>query len=1194
MHLTSLEMQGFKSFPERTIIEFHEGITAIVGPNGSGKSNVTDAIRWVLGEQSAKSLRGDKMEDIVFSGTANRRAMGFAEVAINLDNSDNTLPVEYNHVRIVRRYYRSGESEYMINQTPCRLKDITALLMDTGIGRDGYSLVSQGKVDEILSSKSEDRRRIFDEASGIVKYKTRKSETERKLAKTDANLIRINDIIGELSTRIEPLKGQSEKARAYLEISAEIKKLDIALLLHQLSIKEQEAEKLEESKQQLAADLADAEANILKIRQRNEGIGQIIKEKEAHIEKLRTEHGDKLDQQSLLINNIGLLKEQNKHLEKEKNEAVAELERLDRSQELLAAEKETREHKRSVLERQKEAFSSQLSEVESQYDAILTKMDEQAREQELRRQTLAETREKIFAADTAIARLESEAELLKRQIDGLDSQQTKLTQEIAALSQEKENRQKDLAADLEKINLIESENKNNVQLLQTKKDQLASLKEKKQESDQSIRDLEYQQSTMQKLEDSLEGYQIPVKRIMQKVQNDPAFAPEVKGPLASLLEVEQEYATAIEIALGASANHIVTATEDSAKNLIEWLKNSKNGRATFLPIDTIKARKLDRQTLDIAAEHRGYLGVAAEIVKCSAEIKGIIGNILGKTLVVEDLPQALSLAKKLQHSSRIVTLSGEIINPGGSITGGSINSNSAGIIGRSGRITELGLEIEKLKSKNSDLTEKITSAQEELRKAEELNEELLQKLQEIEAESSSKKIQTENTERGIEKLESEIRQNQERLVSLETEREKNISALQTKQTEKSAAEESLVRLSGEIDQESSQREVDRSKRNSLRERVTDLKVSLGSIEQSLSGILDFVSHLAEQSAADTARRSQLEKTISDSEKAQTDNNAKLLRLESDIEASRREVSDLIGEVTENNKEKELLEAERQRLFQNLEAQAESMAAVKGELGKTEEAHLRLQQNNDLLRNRLWEDYELTYATADDWRQEITSPNKSQRELNQLKTKIRDLGPVNVDAITEYESVIDRYSFMERQRDDIERSRSELSDLIRDLDKEMEKQFNLYFADISLNFDTVFRELFGGGYAELLLEDPDDILCTDIIIKAQPPGKRLQNLNLLSGGERSLTAIALLFAIFKLKPAPFCVFDEVESTLDDANVLRFTDYIARYADETQFILVTHRKGTMEAAARLYGVTMQERGVSSIYSMKLSDYSQEIHQ
>ncbi|HHU07133.1 MAG TPA: chromosome segregation protein SMC [Clostridiaceae bacterium] len=1189
MHLTSLEMQGFKSFPERTVIEFHEGITAIVGPNGSGKSNVTDAIRWVLGEQSAKSLRGDKMEDIVFNGTANRRAMGFAEVAINFDNSDNVLPVEYNHVRIVRRYYRSGESEYMINQTPCRLKDITNLLMDTGIGRDGYSLVSQGKVDEILSSKSEDRRRIFDEASGIVKYKTRKLETERKLSRTDANLIRINDIIGELSTRIDPLKEQADKARTYLEISAELKKLDIALLLHQLTAREEEAAKLEELKQQLAADLSDVEANILTIRQRNEGIGQSIKEKEACIEKLRADHGEKLDRQSLLTNNIGLLREQNKHLEKEKSEAVAEQERLARSRELLETEKETREHKRKVLERQREAFSTQLLEVEAEYQAILAKMDEQARDQEIRRQVLAETREKIFAADTAKVKLESEAELHKRQVEDIGSHKTELAAELTAHYQERDARKRELEADLAKTTQIEEENNNNMRLLQEKNDRLMLLRDEKQKCDQNIRDLEYQQSTLMKLEESLEGYHAPVKKIMQKVQSDPGFAPDVKGPLASLIEVEQAYATAIEIALGASANHIVTATEDSAKNLIAWLKDTKNGRATFLPVETIKSRQFDKQTLESAAGHPGCLGVAADLVTSSAEIDEIIGNILGKTFVVKDLTQALSLADKLRHSCRIVTLEGEIINPGGSITGGSINRSSTGIIGRSGRITELGRDIKKLQNQNSDLSDQITIAQKELNSAEELNKELLQKLQEIEAESKSITLQIENIEQRIEKLESEKQQQEKRQADLETAMEKILLDLQTRQTEISENENRLGILSSEIEQESSQREADRAKRNSLRERVTDLKVSLGSIEQTLSGILDFVSHLAEQSAADSVRHGQLDDIISDSTKAQAENSVKLLKYESDIEKIHNEISGLTGDVTDHNKEKELLESERQRLFQNLEAQAESMAAVKGELGKAEEAFLRLQQNNDLLRNRLWEDYELTFATADDWRQEMTSVHKSQRELNQLKVKIKDLGSVNIDAINEYDAVSDRYSFMERQRNDIEQSRKDLTDLIRDLDKAMEEQFNLYFKEISQNFDTVFRELFGGGYAELLLEDPEDMLATDIVIKAQPPGKRLQNLNLLSGGERSLTAIALLFAIFKLKPAPFCVFDEVESTLDDANVLRFTDYISRYADETQFILVTHRKGTMEASERLYGVTMQERGVSSIYSMKLSDYA-----
>lgn len=1188
MHLTSLEMQGFKSFPERTVIEFHEGITAIVGPNGSGKSNVADAIRWVLGEQSVRSLRGDKMEDVVFNGTENRRAMGFAEVAINFDNSDQVLPLEYNHVRIVRRYYRSGESEYMINQTPCRLKDITALFMDTGIGRDGYSLVSQGKVDEILSTRSEDRRRIFDEASGIVKYKSRQLEAERKLARTDTNLIRINDILTELSDRISPLRSQSEKARIYLELASEMKKLDIALILHQLGGREEEANKLNETRAQLSNDLTTTEANIARGRKGYELVGQKIRDLEARTESLRVKHSGLLDQLSEKNNSIVLLKEQNRNFDKDKVEAKAEIERLARQQELLLAERETREHKRNVLLKQRSAFTEQLSEVTARYQAILNKMSDQAQAQENLRQQLAEMRERIFAVDTAQARFESESQLLKRQYENISQQLSQMEADLQEILQAQlEVRNQISAAETDVNSLVEKKDLND-KLLSEWERKVSDLETKKQKYIQKIRDYDYQREVLKKLEENLEGYLVPVKKIMQKLQAEPDFAPDVKGPLGSLIEVEEKYEVAIEVALGTSSNHIVTTTEESAKNLVEWLKESQSGRATFLPIETIKPKELSSNIVAFAKKSPGYLGIAAELISYPEEIENIVRYQLGRTLVCDDLSKALALAASLKYGCRIVTLEGDLVNPGGSITGGSLNFSASGIIGRSGRIAKLGKIREGLRAKNEELLTDLAAAHEELDHVTEIDEGVLTDIRSLREEISNYHVHLDALVANEEKLKEKLARERDIAEQLQVESATLEAKFLASQQDKTKDEKLLLSLSAQIDKESSQRDSDRAERDRLRERETDLKVSLGSIEQSLDGITDFVRHLEEQAVSGRSRQAQLEKVIADSARGQSDNLGQLKQLDEDLEQLRHDISELALEVEEQNRKKDQLEGERLRLYQNLESQAESLAAIRGELGKLEEALLRIEHNNDQLRNRLWEDYELTVATAGEWRQEISNYNKSQRELNRLKAKIKDLGAVNLDAIKEFEAVQDRFSFMDGQREDIELSRQELTSLISELDQAMEEQFKIYFKEISLNFDTVFRELFGGGFAELSLADTDDLLNTDIIIKAQPPGKRLQNLSLLSGGERSLTAIALLFAIFRLKPAPFCVFDEVESTLDDANVIRFNNYIKRYSSGTQFILVTHRKGTMESAERLYGVTMQERGVSSIYSMKLSDY------
>lgn len=1188
MHLTSLEMQGFKSFPEHTVIEFHKGITAIVGPNGSGKSNVTDAIRWVLGEQSVRSLRGDKMEDVVFNGTENRRAMGFAEVAINFDNSDRVLPLEYKHLRIVRRYYRSGESEYLINQTPCRLKDITALFMDTGIGRDGYSLISQGKVDEVLSSRSEDRRRIFDEASGIVKYKMRKIEAERKLERTDNNLIRINDILHELSDRLPYLQNQAEKARVFLDLSTSAKKLDIALILYQLSVREKEANRQSEARDRLSEDLAATEADIAQVRQEYETIGQSIRDLEQYADNLRQKYAQALDELSLKTNSIGLLNEQNKHLAREKAEALSELERLSQQQELLIAEQETREHKQKVLEQQKEVFGKQLAVVEGKYQALLAQMEEQAQAQDHRRQMLSSTRERIFAIETAQIRFQSEIELLDRQRSSLQQQIVAFESEQVDLHRAKAEAQTVINALEQEVSLLSAHRSETEQFLSQKNLEIDSLAAEHDSILQQIRDYQYQQATLTKLEENLEGYQAPVRSIMQKVLTDPEFAPDMIGPIGSLIDMSPEFETAVEVALAAGANYLVTTTVESAQVLIKWLRETDNGRATFLPLETIVPGILDSDLIARVQKCPGYLGFASELVSFPETIRKAVQYQLGQVLICDTLDHARAMANNIHYGCKIVTLDGDVIHPGGSMSGGSIRCSASGVVGRSGRIAELGRKINHLYEIEPELSQKLDEARAELLETTSRNDEEIIKIQQISEKLNNQRLKLESFSEAEDKLKYELEHLETALAELFAEQTKLQEQSITSQEELDAERKATITLTEIIEQESAKREADRAERDRLREQQTDLKIALGSIEQTLAGIIDFIKHLNEQAVSDELRRSQLKQLIASAEEKHSDNISDLEKLAVEAEQVRDGIANSLADIDEQNREKALLEDQRLRLFRNIETQSDSLSSIKGEMVRLEETIIRIEQNNDILRNRLWEEYELTETTAQQWKQDIISYNKSLKEFNNLRLEIKELGTVNVDAIHECESLMDRYDFMEKQRDDIELSRRELTDLIKELDLAMADQFKHYFMEISINFDSVFKELFGGGYAELSLQDATEILNTDIIIKAQPPGKRLQNLSLLSGGERSLTAIALLFAILRMRPAPFCVFDEVESTLDDANVLRFTNYIKRYADKTQFILVTHRKGTMEAAERLYGVTMQERGVSSIYSMKLSDY------
>lgn len=1179
MYLKRIEMQGFKSFADKTVLEFKPGITTVIGPNGSGKSNISDAIRWVLGEQSMKSLRGAKSEDIIFAGTQARKSLGFAEVSIVIDNNDNKLPIEYSEVTVTRKIYRSGETGYFINKVPCRLKDILELFMDTGIGKDGYSIIGQGKIDEILSNKSEDRRHIFEEAAGIVKYRTRKQESEKKLEQTKLNLLRINDILAEIEANIEPLKLQSDKAKQFLDLREELKSIEVGLFIYNINTYKEKLEQLVKDEDIITSQKEAEDGKMEALQASKEELRQVVDDITAQIENMQNIGFESSNKIEKINSEIGISNEriQNNTANKQRLEAEI-LEVKNRIEELKEEQKQKLE-KKTNLTSNKEKFEKELAEKEAELAELSKKLSAKELEIEGKKQIVQDNIDKkyelaaeINTQDVNYENLEKRKKQLKNEIDSVISELDSTRygkNEISKGFYDIESKRNIAVENLEKS-------------VQAKEQNMQKLKQYEEE----ISKLTYTQRMKQarhqfliETEKEKEGYNKTVKSLLVACDKDSSLNKGIHGVLANLISVEKEYETAIEMCLGQSLQNVVTSTEQDAKKMIEYLRSNSLGRASFLPIASVQGKKLDKLT-----KMDGVIGIASDLVKCKKEYEQIILSLLGRTVVVEDMDTAIALAKKDKYSFRIVTLKGDIISSSGSISGGSVQTKTVNILGRSREIEDLEKELKKLEKQIADKTAEKEEYASSIGDSIEETAKLEKELQEIEIIYATEKQKMVAVEENITRLENRLAKLKEEVTQTEKQKEENRLLKEQKETEIQTLTQQIEELNKVIEEFALNNKDNQKYIDDLNFDITNLKISVTSFDESESSIEEMVERISqdiknnEQSIenknqnilAINEENTKLEQTI-------TEYNAQIEQIKQEVTNSGTKVEELKQERIAKNEKLVNTENEIQSQFSTLESLKEQI--IKLDVKKT-----KLEQDLQQVVESLWNEYELTPNSTEEY-QKPNNVSTAQKQVNSLRNKIKDLGSINIDSIEEYKKTKERYDFMSEQRLDLENTASKLRKIIGDMTTTMQNQFKEKFELINKNFNEVFTELFNGGKAELILENEENILECGIDIRVQPPGKKLQNMMLLSGGEKAFTAIALLFAILKINPAPFCILDEIEAALDDVNVYRFAEYLKKFCKQTQFLVITHRKGTMEAGDSVYGVTMEENGISKLLSIKL---------
>ena len=1186
MYLKAIELQGFKSFPDKTLLEFGKGITAVVGPNGSGKSNISDAMRWVLGEQSTKNLRGSKMEDVIFSGTDDRRAVGFAEVTLKLDNNDRALNNDNDEVSVTRRYYRSGESEYKINGQPSRLKDIHELFMDTGLGRDGYSMVSQGKIETLISGKSDERRDMLEEAAGISHYRYRRTDAMRRLDQAEENLLRLRDILTELETRVGPLKAQKEKAEKFLEYSGEKKNLDIGLCLHTL---EKTRSNLREQEKKIT--VADSQYNEV-CRVLDETANKIDKAI-SETQKITIEIDEiyrassQLEEQAALIESQALVHENsilhnNETIERIERDKTNENETEAEINEQIASTNLAIKLLQSAIKAKKE----ELQEFSDEIELISNKNTESAQES-------VELSEKISALSLLIAdkrvltsTAASSVEEIENRITAIDENEKLRKPILDELENEKNKAQAELDAIVEKNNDLNNSLSGIELLAQKRLEKLNTLKEKENSLRNELHIKNSRVVMLSDLEKNMEGYQGSVKAVMREVKHNVLRG--IHAPVSQIITVKDKYALAIETALGAAIQNIITDTENDAKKAINFLKESKAGRATFLPLTSVKGSLLQEKGLD---DCYGYINLASELVECDSKYKSVIVSLLGRTAVSEDLDSAVEIAKKYSYKFKVVTLDGQVVNAGGSMTGGARLQN-AGILSRAN-------EIEKLTKECNEIQENLDIAIKDVAEQQENYSSLSAELEGCKAEiafTGEEKIRLEGVvalKNGqyetILAQKNEADEEKENLKKRITDIKENASSAEKElvslQNELAVVENKLSTLTGD-------RENLQQKREELTSKAADINLLIATNEKEIEAKNEEIERLKGRLTSHNDRLTQLNSEIEEIVK-KNEELTKLVDVLREDAGKLRSQSGTSKTDTENLiKQREAFEKQSAELRIFERDKQEEKEKLSGELARLSERKESMSQDLENISNRLYEEYELTHREAEALNIQIEDVAESRKRLNELKAKIKGLGTVNLSAIEEYSEVSERYEFMHVQVSDVEKSKAELIKLIQELTSKMGEQFRNEFNKININFGQTFSELFGGGKASLVLSDEMDVLESDIEIKVQPPGKNVQNISLLSGGEKGLSAIALLFAILKVNPCPFCIFDEVEAALDDVNVAKYASYVRRMTDDTQFILITHRRGTMEEADMLYGVTMQEKGVSKLLELKTAEMAKQL--
>ena len=1181
MYLKRLELQGFKSFADRTVLEFKSGITSVIGPNGSGKSNISDAIRWVLGEQSMKSLRGSKSEDVIFAGTQARKSLGFAEVSMVIDNTDGKLPIEYSEVTVTRKIYRSGETGYFINKTPCRLKDVLELFMDTGIGKDGYSIIGQGKIDEILSNKSEDRRKIFEEAAGIVKYRTRKAESEKKLEQTKLNLLRINDILSEIEANIEPLKLQSEKAKKYLNLREELKNIEVGLFLYNISEYKEKLEKIVEDIKIVEDQNTAENEKMQNLQEAKEKLKNEIDEITSKIEEMQNLSFESTNKIEKINSEIGIAKERiqnnisnNERLSKEIEEIKERISKLEEEQKQKLSKKEN-------LVTNREKFQKELDEKQKELEELTKKLSDKELEIEEKKQKIEQNTDGKYELISEISSLDTNLENIEKREKVAKAEIQSLTLEIDSTRNDKQEKSKAFYD----IEFKKNELTNNLKAKANKKDESM---QKIKEYDSILNSLTYEinmkDSRLKFLietEKEKEGYSRSVKSLLTACEKDSKLNKGVDGVLANLISVDKKYETAIEMCLGQATQNIVTETEEDAKKLVEYLRENKLGRGSFLPVSSVKGKKLDRI---IKNSTEGVIGVASDLVKCNKKYEQIVLNLLGRTLIVENMDTAIQMAKLNSYSFRIVTLEGDIISSTGSITGGSVQTKTVNILGRSREIEELERTLKELQQKQEKIakekqeyTESVTDIIEEVTRLE-------KELQDIEVVYAAENQKILNIDDSISKLEGRREKLKAELTELSKQKIDNNTQKEEKQEKINYLEKEIENLSKIVEEFALNNKDNQKYIDDLNFDITNLKISVNSFDE--SGIS--IDEMVERIKQDISNNNQ---SIVNKEENIKVANEERNNLEGNITQLEEQINQIKSDVTNSSNIIEKLKTNRVETNSKLKKTEEEINIefcviedIKGQLVKLDVRKTKLEQDLEQVVNSLWIEYELTPNNAEEYKKP-ENVQKAAREVHTLRTQIKELGSINIESIEEYKKTKERYEFMCEQRLDMENTAAKLRNVISEMTQTMKEQFIEKFKEINKNFNEVFSELFGGGKAELKLEDENNVLECGIDIQAQPTGKKLQNMMLLSGGEKAFTAIALLFAILKINPAPFCVLDEIEAALDDVNVYRFAEYLKKFSKETQFLVITHRKGTMEAANTVYGVTMEENGVSKLLSMKL---------
>lgn len=1182
MYLKRLELQGFKSFADKTVLEFMPGITTVIGPNGSGKSNISDSIRWVLGEQSMKSLRGSKSEDIIFAGTQNRKSLGFAEASIVIDNTDGKLPIEYSEVTVTRRIYRNGESGYYINKTPCRLKDVLELFMDTGIGKDGYSIIGQGKIDEILSNKSEDRRAIFEEAAGIVKYRVRKAESEKKLEQTKLNLLRINDILAEIEANIEPLKKQSEKAKKFLDLREELKGIEIGLFLFNIDNYKQKLVEITKDMDIFVAQQQDEETKMQEMQNLKEELKTKIDEITEKIEETQNLGFETSKKQEQINSDINLANERISNNKENYERYLKEIEEVKNRVKELEEEKTQRLEKKLNLSSNREKFAKELEEKEKELEEISKKLsseekqiEEQKKKVESNVDSKYEKATQINTQEVNYENLEKREKVVKNEISDTISELDKKRlekDEISKTFYEIEAKRNEASRKLEAIN-----EKREASIAKSKEyqDKINTLSTELRIKDSKLKFL----SDMEK---EKEGYIRSVKSLLLDCDKDASLKKGMHGVLANILTVPKEYETAIETVLGQTLQNIVTDTEEDAKKLIEHLRKNNLGRASFLPIASVKGKRVDKL---IKNNLSGVIGIAADLVKVDKKYEEIILNLLGRTVIVDNMETAIILARQNKYSFRIVTLKGDVINPSGAITGGSTTVKTNNIIGRTSQIQELEKDIKKLNKK----IEELEQQKEEYEKSQEdVIEEVMgleHIMQDTEIVYATEKQKVVSIEENITKLENKLANLRKELSQIGEDKKNNKEEAEKLQQEIEVLEKENEELQKEITAFSDKNKDTQKYIDDLNFDITNLKISVSSFDESNSSIDEIVARIEQDiqnNKTSIENKKQLrEKIVEDNKNLEEE----ILKLNEQIEQMKQEVSTSGEKVEELKKERISKNEELTKTEEEITNKFKIIEDLKAQITKQEVKKSKIEYELEQIINKMWEDYEITPNNVAEEYKKPDNVAETTKRVKHLRDEIRNLGSINVDSIEEYKQTKERYDFMCEQRLDLEDSSSKLKKVIQDMTKIMKEQFEKQFKVINKNFGEVFSELFGGGKAELKLTDEENILECGIDIEAQPPGKKLQNMTLLSGGEKAFTAIALLFAILKINPAPFCVLDEIEAALDDVNVYRFAEYLKKFTQTTQFLVITHRKGTMEAADTVYGITMEENGISKLLSMKL---------